>query len=210
MTSRIWILALVLPLALAPQRADSQCCTMSSGGGDHARMGGESSSERKLRQDIDRLLSSERSRGLLIEGLLQDHDFTEAYIGRIAEHPEWRAVAQKKLAAVSRDTRSDAEDRMSNGRPESRATSEQRFHLTVDGEGFHPRSIAVAAGKPVTLVVTRTSDKTCAKEIVFPSLNETRSLPLNQPVQIRIPPQDKGALAFACGMDMYRGMIVAK
>jgi len=45
-------------------------------------MGGQSSSERKVKKEIDRLLSSERSRGLLIEALLQDRDFTEAYIGR--------------------------------------------------------------------------------------------------------------------------------
>src|SRR2546422_107915 len=105
MTFRIWIWALALPLALAPQTALSQCCTTPSGAGGHERMGGESTNERKARKEIDRLLSNEWSRGFLMEALLQDRDFTEAYIGRIAEQPEWRAVAQKKLAQ-GRDMRS--------------------------------------------------------------------------------------------------------
>lgn len=80
MTSRIWIWALVLPLTLAPEAARSQCCTMPSGSGDHARMEGEARSERKVRKDIDRLLSSERSRGLLIEALLQDRDIRDRLV----------------------------------------------------------------------------------------------------------------------------------
>ncbi len=209
MTFRIWVWALALPLTLAPQPARSQCCTMPSGAGGHERMGGESSNERKARKEIDRLLYSESSRGLLMEALLQDRDFTEAYIGRIAEQPEWRAVAQNKLA-VGQGMRSGDEGRMSAGRPAPRSADEQRFRLTVDGGGFHPGSLTIPAGKPITLVVTRTSDNTCAKEIVFPSLNETRRLPSNQPVEIRIPPQDKGTLAFACGMDMYHGKLVVQ
>src|SRR5213594_1576755 len=133
MTCRIWIWALVLPLTLAPQPARSQCCTMPSGAGGQERMGGESANEGKARKEIDRLLSSEWSRGFLLEALLQDRGFTEAYIGRIAEQPEWRAVAQKKLA-VGRDRRPADEGRMSAGR----SADEQRFRLTVDGGGFHP------------------------------------------------------------------------
>ena len=99
---------------------------------------------------------------------------------------------------------------MSPGRPAPRSADEQRFQLTVDGVGFHPGSLTIPAGKPITLVVTRTSANTCAKEIVIPSLNETRSLPLNRPVEIRIPAQERGALAFACGMDMYHGRLVVR
>ncbi len=207
MTSRILIWALVLPLTLAPQPARSQCCTMPSGSGDHMRKG-ETSSERKMKKDIDRVLLSDKSRALLMEALLQDRDFAAAFIGRIADHPQWRAVAQKRLAAVSREMGSASESRMATGRMEPLPADGENFRVTVDGGGFHPASLTIPAGRPVTLVVTRTSDNTCAKEIVFPSLNETHSLPLNRPVEIRIPPQDKGTLAFACGMDMFHGRLV--
>ena len=208
MTSRIWTWALVLPLTLAPQSARSQCCTTPSSAGGHERIGGPSSSERKVQKEIDRLLSSERSRGLLMQALLQDRDFTEAYVGRIAEQPELNAMAQKRLAAGLRDMRS--EGRMSNGGQLPSSANEQRYQVTVDGGGFHPSSLTIPAGKPVSLVVTRISDSTCAKEIVIPALSETRDLPLDRPVQIRIPAQQKGTLAFACGMDMYHGRLVIR
>ena len=207
MASRIWIWALVLPLAFAPHSAHGQCCTTLSGAGDHERMGGQSSNEHKVMKEIDRLLSSERNRGLLMEALLRDRDFTEAYIARIAEQPELHAMAQKKLAVGSRDMHS--EERMSNGGLAPSA-NEQHFRVTVDGGGFHPGSLTIPVGKPITLVVTRTSDNTCAKEIVIPALNETRGLPLDRPVQIRIPAQEKGSLTFACGMNMYHGKLVVR
>ena len=116
MTSRILIWALVLPLTLAPEPARSQCCTTPSGSGDHTRQG--TSSERKMKKDIDRVLSSEKSRTLLMEALMQDRDFAEAFIGRIADHPQWRAVAQKRLATVSRDMSSASASRMATGRME--------------------------------------------------------------------------------------------
>ena len=64
------------------------------------------------------------------------------------------------------------------------------------------------AGVPLRLVVTRTSDNTCAKEIVIPSLDETVRLPLNRPAEIMIPPQEKGSLTFACGMNVFRGRLL--
>ena len=210
MASRIWIWALILPLMLTPHTAGSQCCMMPAGSGDHVRMGGETSSERKVKKDIDRLLSSERSRALLMEALLQDRDFTEAFIERIAEYPEWRAMAQKRLTAPPGDMGQMSEDRMPDRKPAPSQEEERRFRVAVDGEGFHPASLTIPAGKPVTLVVTRTSDNTCAKEIVIPALNETRSLPLDRPVEIRIPPQASGTLTFACGMNMYRGRLVVR
>ena len=208
MTSRILIWALVLPLTLAPEPARSQCCTTPSSSGDHTRQG--TSSERKMKKDIDRVLSSEKSRTLLMEALMQDRDFAEAFIGRIADHPQWRAVAQKRLAAVSRDMSSASASRMATGRMEPLRADERHFRVTVDGEGFHPGSLTIPAGEFITLVVTRTSDNTCAKQIVIPLLNETRSLPLDRPVEIKIPPQDKGTLTFACGMDMFHGVVVAQ
>ena len=145
-----------------------------------------------------------------MEAVLKDRDFTEEFIGRIVEHPEWRVVAQKRLDRALRNSGTAPEARMSDRKPEPNQEEEWHFQVTVDGEGFHPASLTIPAGKPVTLVVTRTTDRTCAKEIVIPSLNETRSLPLDRPVEIRIPPQEKGTLTFACGMDMYRGRLVAQ
>ena len=60
------------------------------------------------------------------------------------------------------------------------------------------------------MTFVRTTDKTCATEVVFPSLNITRALPLNQAVDIEFTPKRTGDVAFACGMNMLKGVIVVQ
>ena len=89
------------------------------------------------------------------------------------------------------------------------ATGTADLQLTVDGTGYHPSSISAPPGKPVRLTITRTSDEGCGQQIVFPSLNIRRDLPLNQAVTVEFTMPASGSVAFTCGMDMLRGSIVA-
>lgn len=82
--------------------------------------------------------------------------------------------------------------------------------ITVDGEGYHPATVNALAGKKAKLVFTRTTDKSCGTEVVFPSLNIKKDLPLNQPTTVEIDMPASGQIAFACGMDMMKGSIVAQ
>ena len=84
-----------------------------------------------------------------------------------------------------------------------------RFNVTVDADGYHPSTVSVHAGQPTTIVFTRTSDEGCGQQLVFPSLNVRRDLPLNQPVEVQITPSTVAPIAFTCGMGMMRGTIVA-
>ena len=84
-----------------------------------------------------------------------------------------------------------------------------RASVTVDGQGYHPASLTLPAGRAATIVFTRTSDEGCGQQVVFPSLNIRRDLPLNQPVEVSLTPP-VGEIAFTCGMGMYRGSIVAR
>lgn len=89
---------------------------------------------------------------------------------------------------------------------------------TVDGEyqivlterGFEPAEIKIPSNKPVTLVVTRKTDQTCAKELIFADSKQRHELPLNQEVRIALPAQQGGTLSYACGMDMIRGKVVVR
>ena len=90
------------------------------------------------------------------------------------------------------------------------AAGEGRVAVTVDGQGFHPDRIDAKVGEPVTLVLTRTTDETCGTEIVIPALSINQKIPLNQPVEVTVTPQEKGTIAFACGMDMLKGTIVVE
>jgi plastocyanin domain-containing protein len=90
------------------------------------------------------------------------------------------------------------------------ASTVANLALTVDGSGYHPASFNAPANKPVRLVVTRTSDEGCGQQIVFPSLEIRRDLPLNREVPIDFTMPASGSVAFTCGMNMLRGSIVAQ
>lgn len=90
------------------------------------------------------------------------------------------------------------------------AADAQTAKIAVTEKGFEPERLRLRAGVPAKLTFVRTTDKTCGTEVVFPSLNIKRALPLNQPVVIELTPAKAGELAFACGMDMLHGSIVVE
>ena len=77
-------------------------------------------------------------------------------------------------------------------------------------QGYEPAKVTLRAGTPARITFVRTTDKTCGTEVVFPSLNITRALPLNQPVVIEFTPATSGEIAFACGRNMLKGVIVVQ
>ena len=85
-----------------------------------------------------------------------------------------------------------------------------RVAIAVTDSGFVPASAVVRAGEPVTVVVTRQTDQTCAKAIVFPGRNIRKELPLGKPVEITLTPSAKGEVPYTCGMSMLSGKLVAE
>ena len=88
--------------------------------------------------------------------------------------------------------------------------TERRIAITVTSKGFEPATIPVNAGRPVVLVVTRKTDRTCARELAIKERGIMQPLPLNRPVEIRLTPENPGSIRFACGMDMIAGVLVVK
>lgn len=84
-----------------------------------------------------------------------------------------------------------------------------RVPITV-GEGYSPETVRAPAGAALTLVFTRNTDESCGQQLVFPTLNLRRDLPLNQPVEVAVNVPASGELRFTCGMNMYRGAVVAQ
>ena len=80
--------------------------------------------------------------------------------------------------------------------------------VIVGERGFEPAKVTVRAGAPARITFLRTTDKTCGTEVVFPSLNIKRALPLNEPVTVEFTPARAGEIAFACGMNMLKGTVV--
>jgi len=90
------------------------------------------------------------------------------------------------------------------------AAGTQQVAIRVTENGFEPQSVTVHAGSPVTLLVTRRTDKTCAKELVMPEHQIDQDLPLNQTVAITFTPRQAGELKYSCGMDMEHGTVVVQ
>ncbi len=82
--------------------------------------------------------------------------------------------------------------------------------ISVTEAGFVPAEVTVAAGQPVTLVVTRRTDKTCATEMVMPAMDIRQALPLDQAVEVTFTPSQPGTLEYACAMNMIKGRVIVR
>jgi hypothetical protein len=99
-----------------------------------------------------------------------------------------------------------------NTRPVAAASVIPRdaIHVSVGPGGFVPSRIEVPAGKITMLALTRDPQPNCASKVVFPDLNIMHDLPPGQTVLIQLPPMPAKEMKFACGMGMYRGLLVVK
>lgn len=79
--------------------------------------------------------------------------------------------------------------------------------ITVTKNGYEPWRVEARQGVPLTLVVTRTTDETCATELVLPEYGIDQKLPLHQPVTITFTPTRTGTLRYSCAMKMFQGQI---
>ncbi len=83
-------------------------------------------------------------------------------------------------------------------------------NIAVGEDGFAPAMVHAQKGKKLTLRFTRTTDATCAKQVVFPELGIKKDLPLNQPVDIVVPAGEARTLGFQCGMGMFKGSVMVQ
>lgn len=90
------------------------------------------------------------------------------------------------------------------------ARREQRIVITVTKNGFEPATVRLKAGQPVRLVVTRTTERTCATDIVVSDFGITKPLPLDKPVEVRFTPRKAGTIRYACAMDMIAGSLIVE
>ncbi len=90
----------------------------------------------------------------------------------------------------------------------SPSTGPRSIALAVTEDGFVPGNVTVKAGEPVTLVVTRKTDETCATDFLIDGTDIKRALPLNTPVEIAWTPAKAGKVKFGCAMDMMIGGVL--
>ena len=81
--------------------------------------------------------------------------------------------------------------------------------IRVDATGYHPELIRAPANSKITRAVLRATKSGCGQELVIEAMKLSKELPLGETVKIEVEVPATGELKFACGMDMYRGKVVA-
>lgn len=86
----------------------------------------------------------------------------------------------------------------------------RRIDITVTADGFTPKAIRVKKGEEVVLVFKRTTDSTCAKEVIVyldDGKKIEKKLPLNVSVAIVVTFAKTGELGYTCAMQHKAGVI---
>lgn len=76
----------------------------------------------------------------------------------------------------------------------------RKVALTVTAKGYEPSPLLLRKGEPVELTITRTTDETCATELVLEEAGLDVKLPLNEAVVARFTPEKSGELRYGCAM----------
>jgi hypothetical protein len=84
-----------------------------------------------------------------------------------------------------------------------------RVAVEVTEAGFVPARIPAKAGQPLTLAITRKTDRTCAREIIFTGQEGKTELPLNKSVDVTYTPKASGEVKFGCAMGMMVAGVLA-
>jgi hypothetical protein len=91
------------------------------------------------------------------------------------------------------------------------APSQARIvELRVTEKGFEPAELVVEKGEAVKLVVTRMTEKTCARRIVVEGQGIDAALPLGQAVILPLLPRRSGPIHYACAMGKIGGALIVR
>jgi plastocyanin domain-containing protein len=82
--------------------------------------------------------------------------------------------------------------------------------VLATSDGFEPAEVVLPKGQAATLVFKRTTDRTCATEAVFVETAARHDLPLDQEVRVELAADRPDSLHWACGMNMWKGVVVSR
>ena len=96
-------------------------------------------------------------------------------------------------------------------KPAAAAKAPRTVALKVTENGYEPSPITLKKGEPVKLVITRTTDETCATDLVMNDPAVKVDLPLNKPVEVSFTPTRSGQLKYGCSMgQMISGVFLVE
>ncbi len=85
----------------------------------------------------------------------------------------------------------------------------RRIEVSATADGYQPDKIPGKPGEKLVLVFTRKVDASCLSQLKTPD-GKLVDLPLDKPVEVPVTVPQTGQVDFACGMDMFHGVVVAQ
>jgi len=82
--------------------------------------------------------------------------------------------------------------------------------LRVTEKGFEPAEVVLERGEAVKLVITRTTEETCARRILVEGQGIDAALPLGQAVTLPLLPRRSGPIHYACAMGKIGGLLIVR
>ena len=92
---------------------------------------------------------------------------------------------------------------------QGKSQTTQNITVIVDGNGYHPSSVKLKAGKPVRLTFL-SKGESCANAVSIPALKKNFNLKPGQKKAVVFTPKQGQSIAFACSMNMFKGKAVAR
>jgi plastocyanin domain-containing protein len=110
------------------------------------------------------------------------------------------AAAVLSTQGCSKDPKPAEPSAAAPAQPAAKPGEPRTIALSVTEKGYEPSPLTLKQGEPVKLVLTRTTDNTCATDIVLEEYNINTPLPLNKPVEVTFTPNKTGKLVYGCAM----------
>jgi plastocyanin domain-containing protein len=112
------------------------------------------------------------------------------------------------VAGCKKDGGGDAAKQAPAPAPAVAADGTRVVPIEAGKDGYAPDKIPGKPGEKLKLVFTRTVDSECLSQVKVAG-GTAVDLPMGKPVEIAVTVPSSGQLTFACGMDMFTGVIVA-
>jgi plastocyanin domain-containing protein len=93
--------------------------------------------------------------------------------------------------------------------PTKAADGIRKIPVSATADGYTPDKIPGKPNEKLVLVFTRTVDANCLAQLKTPD-GKMVDLPMNTPVEVAVTVPATGEVGFACGMDMFHGVVVAQ
>jgi plastocyanin domain-containing protein len=79
--------------------------------------------------------------------------------------------------------------------------------VKVENGVYEPSHLKIKSGQALSIQFFRLDASPCAEGLLFPSLDISETLVLNQHTTVELPPLEVGEYPFYCQMKMYKGLL---